>query len=149
MQLLSGSLGADKAQALVMDAAVALQMSTIELSYEQAVQLLERIAREPGIIAITAGLAKVRLGRMIKAAASAQTPSALPAKPLSGLTPSASPAKPPSGLTTPRILRPPSEKLERPLSGLMLRPSSAQLVQALGEASAAAAPSSMASADDD
>jgi hypothetical protein len=137
VQLLSGSLGADKAQALVMDAAMALQMSTIEMTYEQAVQLLERIAREPGIIAITAGLAKVRLGRMMKSA-SASTSGASPAKPPSGLTPSASPAKPPSG------------KLERPLSGLMMRPSSALLTQALNEAKAASAVASgMVSADDD
>jgi hypothetical protein len=68
VQLLSSSLGSEKAEALVIDAAVALRLSTIELTHEQAVQVLERVAQEPGIVAITAGLAKIRLGRMMKAA---------------------------------------------------------------------------------
>ncbi len=109
VQLLSGSLGADKGQALVMEAAVALQLSTIELSYEQALQLLERVGREPGIVAITAGLAKVRLGRLMKSAGGA-APSAEQSKP-----PRAEQKRPLSEVTQ-RVT------LTRPQSGLMHKP---------------------------
>lgn len=70
VQLLSGSLGADKAQALIMETAVALQLSTIELSLEQAQTLFTRLATQPGIVGITAGLAKIRLGKIAKGTAS-------------------------------------------------------------------------------
>jgi len=59
-EMLSDNLGNEKAGALVAEAASKLGLGA-EMSQDQALDVLERIAIEPGLVGITARFAKTRL----------------------------------------------------------------------------------------
>lgn len=69
--LMRESLGDDKASQLVVSTAAELGMSTFDFSAEEATRVLEAIARTPGLVGITAMLAKSRLTRLVREMASA------------------------------------------------------------------------------
>jgi hypothetical protein len=60
-KLLSSSIGIEKALECVVAAAIAVGLGGDELSQEDALQVLERIATEPGIVGVTARFAKSRV----------------------------------------------------------------------------------------
>ncbi|MCC6811799.1 MAG: hypothetical protein IT381_30500 [Deltaproteobacteria bacterium] len=58
--LISPSVGEEKARALVAETAQALGMSGERLETEQCLQVLEVIAKQPGLVGISARFAKSR-----------------------------------------------------------------------------------------
>lgn len=60
MDMLSGTLGSDKAAAIVDEAANALGIGAV-LDREQALRVLERVAQNPGLVGIAARFAKSRV----------------------------------------------------------------------------------------
>jgi len=66
VNFLRESLGDAKASQLVVTTAAELGLSTFEFSPDEATQVLEKIAETPGLVGITAMLAKTRLNRLIR-----------------------------------------------------------------------------------
>ncbi|MFT3776009.1 MAG: hypothetical protein QM820_62490 [Minicystis sp.] len=61
IKLLEGSLGAEKAEDAVVSACEATGNFSRELTQEQALDVLERIAKSPGLVGIAARFAKSRI----------------------------------------------------------------------------------------
>lgn len=66
VELLRASVGEEKASALVFDAAIKLGYGTFQYSQQEALDILDEIAREPGLVGIAAGLAKTRVPRLAR-----------------------------------------------------------------------------------
>jgi hypothetical protein len=61
IQMISGTIGDHKAKEAVTAACASAGMTTDSLTWEQALEVLGRIAETPGIVGITARFAKSRM----------------------------------------------------------------------------------------